>query len=76
MLFIIIRDVCPFVKGWTDDKQDVFLCMIHDPSVIRIYTIILTTNAFKYIKTESYVFRQATNDLEGYKIQILDTLKI
>jgi hypothetical protein len=27
-----------------------FLCMIHDPCIIRIYTVMLPTNARQYIK--------------------------
>jgi hypothetical protein len=57
--------------------------MTHDPCIIRKYTIIIPTNAQKYInKISLYTqwtptcFGQPCGHLQGYKIQSLDTIKV
>ena len=56
--------------------------MIHDMYNIRTYTVIMTTNAHKYIEIILYAqcmpacFGQICGHLQVCKIQRLDTLKV
>jgi hypothetical protein len=55
--------------------------VIHDPHIIRIYKVIIPINEYMYIKINLRIqqtpiyFGQTCGQLQGYKIQSLDTLK-